>query len=202
MKLSFSLLPIVLLVCVACGPDRSAQDSATQGSGASTAAPEAEAPAATAPTGPLTFNAQEGWIAETTTSGMRAAQFRLPAQEGDAEVVVFFFGAGGAGGFQANLERWAGMFEQPDGSSSMDRVSESSRHVAGMAVREVSIEGNYSAEVPPGSGNRVRHEDWALRGAMVDAPVGPYFIRLLGPADVVERYEPSFRAFISSLGGR
>lgn len=153
-------------------------------------------------TGPLEFTPPTGWIVEQPTSGMRAAQYRLPSFPGegqDTTVVVFYFGAGGGGGFDANVARWAGQFEQADGTPSIQRARETSRDVQGMAVREVALEGTYVAETTPGSGQRVREEDWALRGAMIAAPTGPYYARLLGPRAGVERWEPTFRTFIGNL---
>lgn len=208
--LALLLVPIVLLA-VACGPDRTtqgttppepAQPAASARPGASSRTPAPDERPVQPPSGPLTFTAQEGWIEEPPSSSMRAAQYRLPGPQGEPEatVVVFYFGAAGGGGFEANVARWASQFEQPDGAPSLSRARESSRRVGGMGVREVAFEGTYVAETFPGSGQRVRNEDWALRGAMIEAPVGPYYARLLGPKDAVERSEPSFRAFIGALG--
>lgn len=212
--------PTTLLLCLAfaalpaCGPDRAGGDSTkpspalaapqggAPGAPASTRTPQDAPSAAPLGKGPLAFTPPAGWVVEPTTSGMRAAQYRLPAQEGegqDTTVVVFFFGAAGGGGFEANVARWASQFEQPDGAPTMERARETSRSVNGMALREVALEGTYVAETFPGSGQRVREEGWALRGAMVEAPTGPYYIRLLGPRAGVERAEPSFRTFLGDL---
>jgi hypothetical protein len=204
------LLSLPLLASVSCGSDPATANAGTASPGtAGSALPSAGGAATatsdaarTAPAGPLAFRAQEGWVTEGSTSSMRAAQYRLPGGEGvgDATVVVFFFGAAGGGGFEANVARWASQFEQPSGAPTLQTARESTRQVAGMPVREVALEGTYVAETFPGSGQRVREEGWALRGAMVDAAVGPYYVRLLGPVQAVEHWEPSFRAFISSLG--
>lgn len=200
------LLCLSLAALPACGPDRAGAtqpaSSAAPGAPASTVTPQGSPAAAPLGKGPLVFTPPPGWQSESPTSGMRAAQYRLPAEPGegqDTTVVVFFFGAAGGGGFEANVARWAGQFEQPAGAPTLERARETSRSVNGMALREVALEGTYVAETFPGSGQRVREEGWALRGAMVEAPTGPYYVRLLGPRAGVERWEPSFRAFLGDL---
>ena len=69
--------------------------------------PEAPARVAGAP---LVFTTPAGWTEEEPTSSMRKAQYRLARAQGDGEdgeCVVYFFGAGGGGGVEANLERCA-----------------------------------------------------------------------------------------------
>ncbi len=68
----------------------------------------------------LTWDKPEGWVEETPSSSMRRAQYRVPAESGDGECVVFYFGPGQGGGAQANADRWAGQFEQPDGRPSTE----------------------------------------------------------------------------------
>ena len=55
--------------------------------------------------GGLSWTMPAGWTSKGATS-MRAAQY----QAGDAECVVYFFGAGQGGGVDANIARWAGQF--------------------------------------------------------------------------------------------
>src|SRR5262249_11511095 len=55
-------------------------------------------------------------------SGMRAATYLIPAAQGDtdgAECAVF---VNIQGGVDANIKRWIGQFEQPDGSSSESKA--------------------------------------------------------------------------------
>lgn len=144
----------------------------------------------------LVFPAQPGWERETPTSALRKAQFRLPRVAGDAEdasLVVFHFGAGGGGGHEANLARWAGQFEQPDGSDSRARLVSSTREVAGLDVLDVALDGTYVAETAPGSGTRVRKEGWRMLASIVASDHGAYYVKLVGPAATVAHWEPSYR---------
>src|SRR5436305_235995 len=58
------------------------------------------------------------WVEEPTTSQMRVKQFRLPAVANDkdnAELTIFFFGAGSGGSADENVKRWKSMFVPPEG---------------------------------------------------------------------------------------
>ncbi len=151
--------------------------------------------------GALQFTVPEGWIVQIPSSTMRKAQFQLPKEGNDAEdaqLILYYFGGEG-GSKEANLERWAGQFVQPDGRSSHDVLVTSTRKVNGMDVLEASITGTFDAEMMPGQGDRVRLENWSMLAAIVDTPDGPYFAKLTGPRNTVARWESSFRAWVSSL---
>jgi hypothetical protein len=159
------------------------------------------APASTAaPSGELHFAAQEGWLTETPTSSMRKAQFRLPGADGaaDASLVVYYFGPSGGGGVEANVARWAGQFEQPDGSDSMAALKSTQRELHGMAVTDVQLAGTYVAETSPGSGVRVREEGWRMLASILEASEGAYYVKLVGPAATVARWDASYQAFIDA----
>src|SRR6185369_2986306 len=63
-----------------------------------TTTPAAASPGMPPPTssvpGDLTFKAPDGWTSEPPSSSMRAAQYRLPGESGDANLVVYYFGQG------------------------------------------------------------------------------------------------------------
>lgn len=151
------------------------------------------------PGNPLTFTPRAGWIAETPSSSMRVAQYRVPGEAGAAELAVFYFGPEQGGSLEANLERWAGQFEQPDGGDSLARAVLSERRVLGMPVHEVSLSGTYVAETSPGSGERVREPGWRLLAAILESDHGPYYAKLVGPEATVAAHESAFRAFISEV---
>lgn len=169
---------------------------------AATARPEAgEAKPARTPGAPLRFTAQDGWIEEAPRSTTRKAQYRLPRANGDsadAELVVYFFSDGG-GSLEANLQRWASQFEQPDGSRSLDVMRRSQRSVAGMAVHEVDLAGTYVAETSPGSGQRLNEPGWRMLASIVESDHGPYYAKLVGPRDTVAHWEASYRRSISQI---
>lgn len=171
-----------------------APDSAPADPHRATAAPAAAA-------GELHFAAPDGWVAETPTSRMRKAQFRLPGESGDAaddgSLVVFKFGGGG-GGVDANVERWMAQFEQPGGGATKDATKRETREVNGLEAHFVDIPGTYVAETTPGSGERVRHEGWRMLAAvLIDGDDG-WFLKLVGPDATLARWRASFEAYVAS----
>ena len=149
----------------------------------------------------LKYRAPEGWVTEQPTSNMRAAQFRLPRAEGDAEdaaLVVYYF-QGGGGSVQDNLDRWVSQIQQPDGSSSKDKSKTSTLKVNNMNVTLMDVSGTYTAEMTPGGGDRQNKPGYRMRAAVVETPRGPYFIKLTGPEKTISRWDQSFDAFINSF---
>ncbi len=199
MKLSPTLLFALLVpFTAACSSKPEAQASAPASAAPTPPAPAA-APAAAA-TGALAFTAQPGWVVEKPTSAMRKAQYTLPHVEKDTEdaaLVVYFF-SGQGGDLQANLDRWCGQFEQPDGKPSTEVLKNSSRTVNGMNVHQADLSGTYVAETAPGSGEHVRKEGWRMLAAILEAMEGPYYAKLVGPAATVAKWEESFKSFVDA----
>jgi hypothetical protein len=150
----------------------------------------------------LTFNIVPGWTAVAPSSSMRVAEYTLPRADGDEEdasVVVYFF-PGGAGSVQANLDRWIGQMEQPDGSPSAD-VAETSTLMSagGFDMTLVDVSGTYVAEVTPGATERFNEPGYRLRAAVFETPDGPYYVKMTGPEATVARWESSFTAFLHGI---
>ena len=201
-----SLMTLALALSAACtsetpnAPESGshAPEVPARSAAASTARPEPETVPAAAGN-PLTFTPRAGWEVVTPSSAMRVAQYRLPGAAGPAELVVYYFGPDQGGSLEDNLERWAGQFEQPDGSDSLARAALAERRVLGMPVHEVSLSGTYVAETSPGSGERVREEGWRLLAAIIESAHGPYYAKLVGPQATVDAEESAFRAFLSEV---
>ena len=149
----------------------------------------------------LTFSAPAGWKATGPSSSMRVAQFVLPraaGDSGDAELVVYYFGGSG-GTVDANIERWLGQMQQPDGKPSSAVAKRGTRTINGLKVTLVDVGGTYVAEMTPGSAQRHHSPNFRLRAAVIETANGPYFIKLTGPAKTIAASEKSFEAFLSSL---
>jgi hypothetical protein len=193
----------------------SSQSSSESAGGASSSAPNtaaserpaiapqapAHAEADSRSAGELVFTPAPGWTVETPSSAMRKGQYRLPRAESDSEdasLVVYYFGGQG-GSVQANIDRWVGQFEQPDGRASQDVLRSSLRRVNGMDATEIELSGTYVAETSPGSGERLRKEGWRMLAVILQAKEGPYYLKLVGPEATVARWEQSFRAFVDAV---
>ena len=149
----------------------------------------------------LHYDAPDDWIERPSESPMRVTEFRLPRVPGDsedAELIVFYFGGSG-GGVEANLQRWIGQMEQPDGRSSFEVASTTGFEANGLAVTLLDVPGSYVAAVSPGSATRLSKPNFRLMAAVVETPVGPYFFKLIGPVRTVARWDSRFAAFLRSV---
>ena len=149
----------------------------------------------------LAFTAPAGWKTVPTSSSMRVAQYALPRAAGDmqdAELVVYYFGGSG-GTVEANIERWVGQMQQPDGRPSSAVAKRQSRTINGLKVTLVDVPGTYVAEMTPGASERHNNPNFRLRAAVIETTNGPYFIKLTGPAKTVAASEKQFEAFLGSV---
>ncbi|HXX94764.1 MAG TPA: hypothetical protein VEN81_14115 [Planctomycetota bacterium] len=122
----------------------------------------------------LKFEAPKEWTKEKPSSAMRKAQYRVPDKEKkgkDAELILSFFGRN-SGGIEANLKRW---------SAQMGGVEAKPEVIEGKCkVTLVDLKGTYT----PGFGGDVI-EEARMIAAMVETDGGPWFFKLVGPAQTV-----------------
>ncbi len=137
----------------------------------------------------------EGWAYSEPSSQMRIAEFALPGAEGseDAELVVFYMGEGGAGGVQANLQRWIGQFE----SDEEPEVAEGA--VAGMAVTTVDVSGRYVAPVTPGAAEMHDEPNYRMIASIIETPRGPFYFRMLGDAETLAAHADDAEAMLATI---
>jgi hypothetical protein len=196
-----SLLAIFCVACASDHPPKPAEKAAPIPAPAPTASAKPIEATKPAPAQALTMTPQPGWVAEEPSSAMRKAQFRLPHADSDSEdaslVVYYFVGQGGTR--EANLERWAGQFEQPDGSPSGDALRSSTRKVGDLEVFEAALSGTYVAETAPGSGVHVNKPGWRMQTAIIDASDGPWYFKLVGPEATVAKWNASYVAYLDSV---
>ena len=169
---------------------------------AGTQSPSPSTSSTQAASGNLTFTAPDGWVVEKTTSSMRAAQYKLPKADGDTEdalLVLYYFGQGQGGATQANIDRWIGQMQQPDGTHSKDRAKSEALTVNGLKVTMVDVAGTYSAEMNPGSGDFATKPNYRLRAAVIETPKGSYFAKLTGPTKTIAHWDQAFRDYINSF---
>jgi len=133
---------------------------------------------------------------------MRAATYRVPAAPGDAEpgeCAVFFFGPGQGGGVDANLKRWIGQFEQPDGKPSEPLAQIKKQNINTLTVTTVDLTGTYLASAGPMAASQIRKPGQRLLGAIVDAPQGAVFFKFTGGAKTVAAAQAAFQSMLQSL---
>jgi len=146
--------------------------------------------------GGIKLTVPKGWTPETPKSNMRAAQYGIGTGPDRAEVVVFYFKKQGAGGVQANFQRWAKQFTKVDGEP---KVSE--RMVGQMKVSTIDVSGTFGGGSPmmrPGAAKPAPQSGSRMIGAIVETPAGPYYIKMTGPAKVVGAAADAFTDMIDS----
>jgi hypothetical protein len=200
----------VALICWSCSKNTGTVESSTTPSPpAGSSAPFSQSPsAAAAPassqtvSGELRYKVPEGWIVEKPTSDMRFAQYKLPksgADNEDALLIVYYFGKGQGGPAQANIDRWIGQMQQPDGSSSKEKAKTESLTVNGLPVNTVDVLGNYSGGMSPDSAPAQKQAIYRLRAAVIETPQGSYFVKLTGPEKTVGHWDQAYTDYIKSF---
>jgi hypothetical protein len=148
--------------------------------------------------GGIRWTAPAGWKVEAPRA-MRAATYSISPVAGDrglTECVVNYFGPGQGGGVEANIERWKGQMQSPDGKPAPAAVEK--RTVRGVPIVVIDTSGAYTgmggpmASAPPVPGYR-------LLGAIVEGPGGSLFFKLTGPAKTIAEQQKSFDQLLASI---
>jgi hypothetical protein len=145
------------------------------------------------------------WIEEPPTNRMRFKQFRLPAVMDDkdnAELIIFFFGTGGGGTAEENIKRWKAMFVPPEGKKIEDVAKvDNKMKVGDVKVTYLDVNGTYLQKDRPFDPNSPtnRRSNYRMLGVVFESKNGPYFIRLVGPADTVAHYKKGFDQWLKGF---
>ncbi|MEM9553739.1 MAG: hypothetical protein AAGC60_05745 [Acidobacteriota bacterium] len=205
------LVAAVSLLGVAC-----AQDAPAPAEAADQGTPAASAEPTTAPSGapaPLTsrssqpagaadgaeikapgaiFNLPGAWRSEPPSSTMRLAQAIIPGDAGEGQLTVFYFGPGGGGGVEANLDRWIGQMEAT-AAPQRDQFA-----VDGFTVTWVVVQGTLQPSTM-GVGPTEPQPGSRLLGGIVEGPQGPWFFKATGPDATLAAAQDDFLAMLRSV---
>lgn len=140
----------------------------------------------------LKFSRPEAFKPVEPSSPMRKAQFDVSEGAKKGEVVFFYFGAGGAGGVDANVTRWFGQFKEP--KEKLNAKTEKAK-AGETPVTFVSAEGTYLSGPPRGP--KVEKPGQALLGAIVEGKEGAIFVKFTGPKATVKANAKAFRKMIT-----
>ncbi len=132
---------------------------------------------------PLDYDLPEGWKEQSAAGKMWAAGFRVEADGQSAEVTVTPLG-GPAGGVAGNVNRWRGQVGLPEVSEDQITKESQSIDVAGVSSTYVDLAG------PQG---RRMLAVISQRGEQT------WFVKMLGPTDLVAKQKPAFESFVKSL---
>ncbi len=161
--------------------------------------PAMEAPAQ--PARELRWTDPVGWRRTQPSSSMRRAQYAVPGPAGseDAEVAVFYFGAGQGGSVDDNVRRWHGQFAQ-EGAAPAEPPPTTDRTVHGLRVHLTERFGRFGGAMGmPGAAPPPSRENWGMLGAIVETDQGPWFFKMTGPRATVEAARARFDDLVASF---
>lgn len=159
-----------------------------EGQGAAVVPPVAES---NAPLN-LSWNAPANWTKVPNTNAMRLATYHVAAAAGardEAELTVVRAG----GSTDANIERWMGQFDNPDG------IVRDKRVVHGLTIATLEVRGTFRGGGMVAAGANEPKPGWMLKGAVVETADGPYFFKLTGPSASVVAARAGFDALLGSI---
>jgi hypothetical protein len=210
-------VPLLLLCLCGCHGDQDSTPPAAEGTTAAESGTTAPAPPAdAAPVGPISshgqvvpegsspqaqgegsidFDLPAGWQSQPPASNMRIAQAVIPGPGGSGELAVFYFGPGGGGAVDANIERWIGQME------STEHPTPETFEANGYRVTWVDVRGTLKAS-SMGTGPSSAQPGARLFGAVVEGPGGPWFFKATGPSATMTPARDAFVAMLKSVRAR
>lgn len=149
--------------------------------------------------GGVSWVAEEPFVYRRPDNEYRAHEYTVRDQP-DVTLAISHFAAaeGGGGDVQANIDRWVGQFEQPDGSESRAAAQVDSREVNDLRVTTVDLTGTFVGRMGTAMGGQPR-AGWRMLGAIVEGEQGLVFLKLTGPAAGVASAEDAFERVVASL---
>ena len=133
----------------------------------------------------LRWSVPSHWETPAERSPMRAAEYLIPhpeGGEGHAQIIWFHFGPGQGGTIEDNIARWATLVRDVQGNPTMPDIA--TMKINGFNAVLVAMEGTYRDGIP--GQTYVERPGYQFRGAIFEGPKGNVFIRLTGPADLME----------------
>jgi len=148
--------------------------------------------------GGLSYQAPAAWVSEQPSSNMRLAQYKVPGPDGaEAGECALFHFPGTGGSVQANLDRWYGQFQQPDGGSSAQKATVQKFQVGTLPVTLVEVSGTYVASMgsmDPGGPK----PGYRLVAGVVETVQGPWFLKCTGPEATMISAAPAVKALLKT----
>jgi hypothetical protein len=148
-------------------------------------APKEQQPTAPAVIRLASWTTPSGWVRDEQPRPMRELTFRVASGDRQAEVIVAKLAAGSFGDLAANINRWRGQV-------GLEPIADTTVH----APEEIAIGGSdgvlFDFTGPDPDRRRL---------LVVMAPVQDdvWFLKMIGPADLVAQQRPAFEMFLKSV---
>jgi hypothetical protein len=147
----------------------------------------------------ITWKNPEKWVPTAAGGVMQKARYLTPPSDGDKEgatLTVFYFGPGMGGSVEANIDRWIGQFKNvpPNSVKKSERAKDKLTH----HIVEIP-EGTFEAGMMAAAPNEGPKPGWGMLGAVVEAPSGKYFFKLVGPKRTIAANKAAFDGLLESI---
>ena len=181
-------LIVAVVALVSCSPDTPPPPVAPASPSSETVLAPIERPPRPA-VDVIKFDAPEGWVKEEPSNNMRKAQYKIPDKEkkaGDAQLAVFYFGPRNDM-LNDNLKRWAQQMGADDPKTEVIQGK--------CKIHLVDLKGTYTGDQQTGP-----QENQRLLAAVVENADGPWYFKLVGPAETVGPWRDEFIKMLKGAG--
>jgi len=134
------------------------------------------------------------WTWVTPANAFRTLQYSVPAQGGSgsaADLIVSGFVAGDGGPLKQNIDRWVASFASETGGPVTPILDV--REIGGLTVHLVELRGKFRDM------GGVQFPGSLQLAAIVEAPGGRVFIRLVGPEATVEGWRDAWQTMVAGI---
>lgn len=150
--------------------------------------------------GGLKSKAPASWKEAEVQNPMRLKQFTVPGKDGEAELVIFFFGQGQGGSVDDNIARWKKQFQAPEGKTIDDVSKVETRTFKAAKATVLDVSGTYmfkARPMDPGPGEP--RPNSRMMAVVFETGQGSYFIRLVGPEKTVAGAKRDFDGWLKAF---
>ncbi len=129
---------------------------------------------------------------------MTVAVYNLPKAEGseDAELTISHYPGMKGIPLDAQVQRWAGQFQQPEGKTPAEAVKQAPLDKAAHPTTLIDITGRYTASSMMGGGTSAPKDNYQMLVGYLEAETGPWFFKLVGPQATVAAHREEFLKFL------
>lgn len=150
----------------------------------------------------LKSTAPASWKSEKPTGMNRVYQFTIPKAEDekfDTTLLIFQF-PGGAGGVEANINRWKGMMKPAEGTKAEDAYKTSELKVGDAKVTLFEASGTYMFKARPMDAEAEARPEHKFIGVIFEGPKGnTYFMRMAGPKKTMDANRKAFDEWLKNF---
>ena len=103
------------------------------------------------------------------------------------------------GSIDANIDRWLGQVQQPDGSPTRDKASITEKEVGECKIHMLDVSGTYLDQRGP-QAPKVELKEHRLLAVIIETgSVGNYFVKLYGPEKTIAKHKDAFVKMIDEI---